>query len=180
MFRDQETVRKKPKQEITYDDIKHLNPTKAKEALKYNMAQAEWWKRQAEQNQQEDKDKIIADLKKENKDLKQAVNVTREFFMHVINSKSSDAELGREVRKGVKQWLRDEVKSKSKPKIGPMGKAKEKADLLSSALMMRESRRQRAEDIEKRKQDIGEKLRAHQLKRLGDGTDTTPEENGGE
>ena len=81
-FRDQETVRKKDYKAVTLEDIKFLSPSKAKQVAKHQMQKAEWWQQQAKQNEQqakgqtptttttptkqdEDKEKIIEDLRKQ-------------------------------------------------------------------------------------------------------------------
>jgi hypothetical protein len=138
-YRQQEQVSKKPKEEITFEDIKRLNLTKAREVAKYQMGQAEWWEQQAKQ--------IEEDLLKAFKSIRD-------------NPQLSDAEIGKITREFVNKWFEQEerhkaemkrleeerqkaiekVKPKPKPKLGKMGKEKEKMEVLQKMMVYRDSR----------------------------------------
>ena len=91
LYRQQEQLRKKAVKEITFDDISKgdFPKSKLKQVVKHQMQRADWWEQQAKQNEAKagttaptkqdddmDKDKIIEDLRKEIKGLKNMVKVT--------------------------------------------------------------------------------------------------------
>ncbi len=122
LYRQQEQLRKKDIKEITFDDLKLLNNlTKVKQVAKHQMAKAEWLEQQAKQNQNKegqaattttatkqddtDKDKIIEDLRKENKGLKNMVKVQFVVYKLIRDKRLSDAEIGKMQREGATEWM---------------------------------------------------------------------------
>ena len=116
LYRQEEQLRKKNVKEITFDDLKLLNNlTKVKQVAKHQMQKAEWWEQQAKQNkaaavttptkQAEDKDKIIEDLRKEIKGLKNMVKVQFVVYKLIRDKRLSDAEIGKMQREGAAEWM---------------------------------------------------------------------------
>lgn len=125
-----EQILKKAKQRITSDDVKHLNLPKAKEVLKYQMAQAEWWKQQLRQ------------------DINQVVELARNTKYNDAEFREAFRELAKKLEDQIKSYADIEANEAVKPKqakrrgrpksgVGKMGKAKEKMDLLAKAMAAR-------------------------------------------
>lgn len=91
---EKEQILKKPKQQITVDEIKHLNLPKAREVAKYQMAQAEWWKHQ----------------------LKQELDKLHQLYEMALDPEKSDAEIGKEFREMAKEAAKTLEKGQEKPK----------------------------------------------------------------
>ena len=96
LYRQQEQLRKKAVKEITLDDISKgdFPKSKLKQVVKHQMQRADWWEQQPKQNeakgpltkQEDDKDKIIADLREENVRLERVAKSARDFFTEIANS----------------------------------------------------------------------------------------------
>lgn len=92
---EKEQILKKPKQQITVDEIKHLNLPKAREVAKYQMAQAEWWKHQ----------------------LKQELDKLHQLYEMALDPEKTDAEIGKAFRETAKEAAKHfEKEEKPKPK----------------------------------------------------------------
>jgi uncharacterized protein with NRDE domain len=107
----QEQVSKKDVKDITLEDIKRLNKTKARQVAKHQISKALWWEQQAKQ-----KEEKIQELTEQ---LKENDYIIQEFLQLLYaGQKLSDAQLGkalREVAEEVKQ-KHPELELKPKPK----------------------------------------------------------------
>ena len=140
LYRQQEQVSKKDYKEVTFEDIKFLNPSKAKQVAKYQMSRALWWEQQAKQNKQqeeekqipamttkqqdhrdEDKDRIIADLKEKQIALKDGLKYAKGIIIQLLDKKIEERYIVARVRPSSRKWLKEYEKyvdkiTKSKPK----------------------------------------------------------------
>ena len=158
LYRQQEQVSKKDYKGVTFEDIKFLNLSKAKQVAKYQMSRALWLEQQAKQNKQQeeekqipatttmqqddrDKDRIIADLKEKQIALKDGLKYAKGIIIQLLDKKTERYIIAR-VRPSSREWLKEyenyvgkitKSKSKRKSRSGKMPLKKEKTELLQKS-----------------------------------------------
>jgi hypothetical protein len=95
-----EELEKKPVKEITLEDINkgNFSKSKLKQVAKHSLARALWWEQQAKQEQEKRSQQP------------EQIEIFREFYKKALESKMTNAELGKQIRKDAREYLKERDK----------------------------------------------------------------------
>jgi len=97
---DEQELEKKPVKEITLEDINkgNFSKSKLKQVAKHSLARALWWEQQAKQEQEKRSQQP------------EQIEIFREFYKKALESKMTNAELGKQIRKDAREYLKERDK----------------------------------------------------------------------